>query len=262
MKVLSVKLTPSLECLRPAWRHGAASFMRPVPPLFQMSHGEFFTASQSLGRQSRKPYYIWGQAALKLTATAATAKPAQRDRGMFPISTWQQSKLHATRSHLLWCWCWTEHNALKVQETLDEPLEYANSLNQVLLQISIKQMFYGEQINYNYTFSRCLTSWLQVCNVGIFICFKKKNFYIYLHLWCRARLHRHARMSFCCQPTEKSIMNIVGTWESRNVGGCSRDSILNKQRSHNNPDWITAVTSGLLGDGHQYYLHTRFRNAP
>lgn len=129
MKVLSVKLTPPLECLRPAWRHGAASFMRPVPPLFQMSHGEFFTASQSLGRQSRKPYYIWGQAALKLTATAATAKLAQRDRGMFPISTWQQSKLHATWSHLLWCRCWTEHNALKMQEKLDEPLEYANSLN-------------------------------------------------------------------------------------------------------------------------------------
>lgn len=41
----------------------------------QMSRGELFTGSQSSrGRQSRKPYYILGQAALKLTATAATAK--------------------------------------------------------------------------------------------------------------------------------------------------------------------------------------------
>lgn len=87
MRVLSVKLTPSLECHRPAWRHGAASFMRPVPALLQMRHGEFFTASQSLGRQSRKPYYIWGQAPLKLTATAATAKLAERKRGMLAIST-------------------------------------------------------------------------------------------------------------------------------------------------------------------------------
>lgn len=63
--------------------------MKPVPALLQMSHGEFFTASQSLGRQSRKPYYIWGQAPLKLTATAATAKLAERERerGMFTIST-------------------------------------------------------------------------------------------------------------------------------------------------------------------------------
>lgn len=104
MKVLSVKLTPSLECHRTAWRHGGASFMKPVPALLQMSHGEFFTASQSLGRQSRKPYYIWGQAPLKLTATAATAKLAEREgeRGMFTISTWQQGKLHTSCSHLLW----------------------------------------------------------------------------------------------------------------------------------------------------------------
>lgn len=54
--------------------------MRPVPALLQMRHGEFFTASQSLGRQSRKPYYIWDQAALKLTATAATAKLIERGR--------------------------------------------------------------------------------------------------------------------------------------------------------------------------------------
>lgn len=80
MKVLSVKLTPSLECHRTAWRHGGASFMKPVPAPLQMSHGEFFTASQSPGRQSRKPYYIWGQAPLKLTATAATAKLAERER--------------------------------------------------------------------------------------------------------------------------------------------------------------------------------------
>lgn len=80
MKALSVKLTPSLECHRPAWRHGGAGFMKPVPALLQMSHGEFFTTSQSLGRQSRKPYYIWGQAPLKLTATAATAKLAERER--------------------------------------------------------------------------------------------------------------------------------------------------------------------------------------
>lgn len=50
------------------------------PVLLQMSRGEFFTASQSLGRQSRKPYYIGGQAPLKLTATAATAKLAERER--------------------------------------------------------------------------------------------------------------------------------------------------------------------------------------
>lgn len=87
MKALSVKLTPSLECHRTAWRHGGASFMKPIPALLQMSHGEFFTASQSLGRQSRKPYYIWGQAPLKLTATAATAKLAERERGMFTVST-------------------------------------------------------------------------------------------------------------------------------------------------------------------------------
>lgn len=88
MKVLSVKLTPSLEYHRPAWRHGGASFMKPVPAMLQMSHGEFFTASQSLGRQSRKPYYIWGQAPLKLTATAATAKLAERERkiGVFTMS--------------------------------------------------------------------------------------------------------------------------------------------------------------------------------
>lgn len=81
----------------------------PVPALLQMSHGEFFTASQSLGRQSRKPYYIWGQAPLKLTATAATAKLTERKErarerergGMFAISTWQQGKLHTTWSHLL-----------------------------------------------------------------------------------------------------------------------------------------------------------------
>ena len=91
-------------------------FMKPVRALLQMSHGEFSTASQSLGRQSRKPYYIWGQAPLKLTATAATAKLAERERardrerererererGMFTISTWQQSKLHTSCSHLLW----------------------------------------------------------------------------------------------------------------------------------------------------------------
>lgn len=104
MKVLSVKLTPSLECHRPAWRHGGASFMKPITALLQMSHSEFFTTSQSLGRQSRKPHYIWGQAPLKLTATAATAKLAEgeRERGMFTISTWQQSKLHTSWSHLLW----------------------------------------------------------------------------------------------------------------------------------------------------------------
>lgn len=104
MTVLSVKLTPSLECHKPAWRHGAASFMKPIPALPQMSRGEFSTASQSLGRQSRKPYYIWGQAPLKLTATAATAKLAERGRegGMFTISTWQQAKLLASCSHLLW----------------------------------------------------------------------------------------------------------------------------------------------------------------
>ena len=120
-KVLSVKLTPPLECHRTAWRHGGARFfffffMKPVRALLQMSHGEFSTASQSLGRQSRKPYYIWGQAPLKLTATAATAKLAERERardrerererererGMFTISTWQQSKLHTSWSHLLW----------------------------------------------------------------------------------------------------------------------------------------------------------------
>lgn len=81
VRVLSMKLTPSLECHRTAWRHGGASFLwSPVPAPLQMSHGEFFTASQSLGRQSRKPYYIWGQAPLKLTATAATAKLAEGER--------------------------------------------------------------------------------------------------------------------------------------------------------------------------------------
>ncbi|KAF3701159.1 hypothetical protein EXN66_Car016847 [Channa argus] len=87
MKVLSAKLTPSLECHRPAWRHGGASFMKPIPALLQMSHSEFFTTSQSLGRQSRKPHYIWGQAPLKLTATAATAKLAEGERERVPLRT-------------------------------------------------------------------------------------------------------------------------------------------------------------------------------
>lgn len=80
LMVLSLKLTPSLECQRTAWRHGGASFIKTSPALLQMSHGEFFTASQSQGRQSRKPYYIWGQAPLKLTATAVTAKLAEQER--------------------------------------------------------------------------------------------------------------------------------------------------------------------------------------
>lgn len=49
--------------------------MKPGPALLQMSRADFSNASRPGGGSSRKPYYIWGQAALKLTATAATAKP-------------------------------------------------------------------------------------------------------------------------------------------------------------------------------------------
>lgn len=115
MTVLSVKLTPSLECHKPAWRHGAASFMKPIPALPQMSHGEFSTASQSLGRQSRKPYYIWGQAPLKLTATAATAKLAERGREREVCSpSLRDNRLNCSQVGLI-CFAWrlrTQNNAL------------------------------------------------------------------------------------------------------------------------------------------------------
>lgn len=114
MRLLSVKLTPSLECHKPAWRHGAASFMRPVSALLQMRHGEFFTASQSLGRQSRKPYYIWGQAALKLTATAATAKLIERGReACSPFL--HDNRVNRTRLGLIWFECWSEQRTMHLK---------------------------------------------------------------------------------------------------------------------------------------------------
>lgn len=54
-----------------------AGFMKPGPAPLQMSRADFSNASRPGGGSSRKPYYIWGQAALKLTATAATAKPVE-----------------------------------------------------------------------------------------------------------------------------------------------------------------------------------------
>lgn len=102
MKALSVKLTPSLECHRTAWRHGAASFMKPVPCTAPNEPWWILHRQSIPGEAVKKTLLYLGAGTAQTDSNCCDSKARrERERGMFTISTWQQSKLHTSWSHLL-----------------------------------------------------------------------------------------------------------------------------------------------------------------
>ena len=123
-KVLSVKLTPPLECHRTAWRHGGARFFFLFFFFFLWSPS--VRCSKWAMVNSPPPVNPWGgsqenpiifggrhrsnwQQLLRQQSSqkerereTERERERERERGMFTISTWQQSKLHTSWSHLLW----------------------------------------------------------------------------------------------------------------------------------------------------------------
>lgn len=107
MNILSVKLTPSLECHRTAWRHGGASFMK-LCPCTAPNEPWWILHCQSIpGEAVKKTLLYLGAGTAQTDSNCCDSKARRkRERGMFTISPWQQSKLHTSRSHLLWIVEW------------------------------------------------------------------------------------------------------------------------------------------------------------
>ena len=104
VRLLSVKLTPSLECHRTAWRHGGASFFYEASSLHR-SKWAMVNSSPPVnpwGGSQENPIIFGGRHRSnwqQLLRQQSSQK--ERERGMLTTSTWQRAKLHTSCSLLL-----------------------------------------------------------------------------------------------------------------------------------------------------------------